>query len=298
MQQVTDTAEAGLRIFSAWRWQVVQGLTRPSLRRWFGPIADEARSGTACVTPETTLSQFILDLLLVGGGVAKHPGGFEGLPPQRGSAWCAGEVGPRQVVASRMNADFQPSTTLRHGASPRRRQMPVAVQHSTRCVSPMASVSQHSTCAQPLSWTRSWALSAGAEARLIASQSQPRSPAARRRGALAERRCSVASALRRWAGKGEQDDLGRTREVIAQVARQALHHEARAPLRVRLLANWPWRAPETEFSEQLLIASHSWPSSFFYTRRRVTVHGLLLVCWENGGGGFHPFSTQTLNLRA
>ena len=177
----------------------------------------------------------------------------------------------------------------------------------------MASVSSHSTCAQPLRWTRSWALSAGAEVRLVASQSQPTGPiaaAARRHGALAERRCSVAWALRRWTGKGEQDDLGRTHEVIAQVARQALRHEGRAPL----------RAPKMVFQvEQLPIASHSWPSSFFFNlRRRVTVHGLLLVqvvstgspceersrlreervCWENGGGGVHPFSTQTLNLGA
>ena len=74
--------------------------------------------------------------------------------------------------------------------------------------------------------------------------------AARRRRALAERRCSVAWALRRWTGKREKhDDLGRTHEVTAQVARQALQHAARAPLRVRLLANCPSRATEMEFSE-------------------------------------------------
>ena len=62
-------------------------------------------------------------------------GKIEGLP-QRGSAWCAEDVGSRRVVAARVNTDFQPSATLRSGAGPQRHQMVVAVQRPNEvCVS-------------------------------------------------------------------------------------------------------------------------------------------------------------------
>ena len=79
---------------------------------------------------------------------------------------------------------------------------PLLCSLPTRCVSPSASVSWPSTCAQPLRWTRSWALSAGAEARLVASQSQPRGP----HPADAERLRKGAAPLRGHCDAGQEKE--------------------------------------------------------------------------------------------
>ena len=109
----------------------------------------------------------------------------------------------RHVVASRVNADVQPSTTLRGGAGPQRQQVPVAAQHPNEvCVSDGVRIKAFNVCS---------AVEVDKKLGFKRRRSGPIAAAVRRRGALAQRRCSVAWALRRWTGKG--DDLGRTHEV-------------------------------------------------------------------------------------
>ena len=139
--------------------------------------------------------------------------------PQRGSAWCAEGVGSRRVIASHVNADLQPSTTdelcgVAQVLSVSK--CPLLCSTPTRCVSPQASVSWHSACVEV---DKKWGFERrrGGMARCLAipAKGVRIDAEARRRGALAERRCSVAWALRRWTGKGDQDDLGGLPRLLA-----------------------------------------------------------------------------------
>ena len=135
------------------------------------------------------------------------------------------------MVASRVNADFQPLATLRGGAGPQREQMPVAVQYPNEvCVSIGVRITSFNVCSAVEVDKKFGFERRHGKARCLAITSGwPPRPAG-------------AAPLRGHCDAGKEKESttisgGLTRSLHKLHVRQALQHAARAPLRVSLLAN-------------------------------------------------------------